>query len=894
MTRLAALLTACALAAACGDPAAPAADATPEADVASPDTSPPDAAEPDAATPDAAPDTSPTGPGLALPEPTGAGISSGLVPVVLAPTGGPTERLVDGLRVTRNGTPIFHGALLPDRFLLDTAHTDATTLTLEAHALLDGAPASDAVSLTVNNRPYRVLAATAAAASYRDRDTVTLDVTLSHPGATLRADFAALDSTWTAGAETVTALDDTHWRVTHRIGAANTRPDGLHRVSLNALWPGWAVTHDHLAVRLQQLPLMPLTVTGAIAVRAPRPAPTGWADPAPALTGNGTMVTGGTLKLTVDFRTHARPADVIGLVLALDDHFGFVQVPLANSDGLEEVRLDLRQFAADETPPSALSLAVALVDRRGNVSPYVTKPLDVLSVGAGDLQISVSWDSPTDVDLHVTGPGPTPASSPCTVYFGQKTCASGGSLDLDSNPACSIDGINNENVFWDTTQAAPGDYTVELRYWSDCSCCAARYTVAVVQCGATETFEGILYQGSSGGDSPKRLITTVTPRDCGYVVTGRARYPDRLLDAAGDHGRTFTSVRSALVEVRRASTDFVLATGATDADGRYRVTYPDPGADPVYVVVRSRTDPADPVRSLEVLDDPYARATYEVRSEPYTVAPSAPGAREVRSLDLDVADADAGAFNIFDQLVTGYDLVRRMTGRQLGALRAFWTVADTGGPTAYCTKALYDADGCIEPRSVTVQGFADDPDAFDDAAILRVFFGFALDKAGRNDSPGGPTDGRRVDPRLAWAEGAALFFAADVLGTALVADGRPEGVLVVRGLERPSSPFARGQAAAPDAGALAPELVAAVLFDLADGIDAEASDPVDARRQGVYDVLFNRLRGANLADRGPAGVDLTDFLDGFVCRGYGAEATLAPILDERAYAYDFAGPATCP
>lgn len=881
-------------AAACGggDGAGEGLDIDADVDVAA-DTGSPDSAALDSAAPDTEPvDTTPPGPGIAIAEPTGESIIGGLVPVVVAPTGGVTEQVLDGVRVDRDGSTIFRGALLPDRFLLDTGWGEAASaMTLDAYAVVDGAARSDSVDLTVNNRPYKFVSVTADETGYQDGQTIAIDVALTHVGAEVTADFSAIDSAWHAGAETVASTGDASFRVTYRIAPNNVRPDGLYVIPIRATYPGWVIEHERLAVRLLNKPVMPVSVPGAIAVRAARPVPSGWDAALPTLQANGTIVTGGTLALTVDFRGVPKPSDVIGIVVALDESFGYAQVPLQNSAGLEELRLSLRQFLADETPPSGLTLAVALVDRRGAVSSYVTKALNVLSVGAGDLQISVAWDSPTDVDLHVTGPGTT-AGSNCTVYYANKTCSSGGQLDLDSNPACNIDGINNENVFWDTSKAAPGDYTVELRYWSDCGCCSARYTVSVVSCGVSETFEGILSQGTSGGSSPKRLITTVSTQDCGRTVLGRVRYQDRLVDAGGTHGWTWQPVRHALVEVRRQATDFVLATGQTDDDGRYRIIYANDGDHAVYVAVVSKTNPLDPVRGVDVMDQPYSRLNYEVRSEVFDDTPGPNDDRTPIVANLEVNEAGgSGGFNILDQLLSGYDLVRRMTGRQLGVLRAFWTTAAEGHETAYCTKALYDADLCIEPRSVTIQGFEDDPDQFDDQVILRAFFGFALDKASQNDSPGGPADGRRVDPRVAWAEGIATFFAADVLGMTSYTDSRPRGVYSVRDLETPWSPFARGT---EEEGRVSPDLVAAVLNDLADGVDGEASDPVTGGRQGIYDVVFNRLKTYNLPDRGPAGIELYDFLDGFICRGYGAEATLAPILAERDYAYDFDAPASCP
>ena len=56
------------------------------------------------------------------------------------------------------------------------------------------------------------------------------------------------------------------------------------------------------------------------------------------------------------------------------------------------------------------------------------------------------------------------------IYYGHKTSASGGTLDLDSNAACHRNSDNtfksNENVVWPPNGGLAGTYTVKLDYWS--------------------------------------------------------------------------------------------------------------------------------------------------------------------------------------------------------------------------------------------------------------------------------------------------------------------------------------------------------------------------------------------------------------------------------------------
>lgn len=121
-----------------------------------------------------------------------------------------------------------------------------------------------------------------------------------------------------------------------------------------------------------------------------------------------------------------------------------------------------------------------------------------------DVQVSVSWDAPTDVDLHVVEP------SGNEIYYGNATSATGGQLDVDSNPACSIDGRQIENIRW-ASGAPVGTYTVRVDYWDSCGVAQTNYLVTVKNGGSTQTFSGSFTgDGDRGGSGSGRTITTFT------------------------------------------------------------------------------------------------------------------------------------------------------------------------------------------------------------------------------------------------------------------------------------------------------------------------------------------------------------------------------------------------
>jgi hypothetical protein len=91
---------------------------------------------------------------------------------------------------------------------------------------------------------------------------------------------------------------------------------------------------------------------------------------------------------------------------------------------------------------------------------------------SGDAQISVSWDAPSDVDLHAVEP------SGEEIYYGHSTSVTGGQLDVDSNAACAIDGRQIENIRW-PGQAPRGAFTVRVDYWDSCGVGRTNYLVTV-------------------------------------------------------------------------------------------------------------------------------------------------------------------------------------------------------------------------------------------------------------------------------------------------------------------------------------------------------------------------------------------------------------------------------
>ena len=113
--------------------------------------------------------------------------------------------------------------------------------------------------------------------------------------------------------------------------------------------------------------------------------------------------------------------------------------------------------------PDAVTIVIEVTDANGNVSPPVTVMLSIHHVGTGDVQVSVSWDVDNDIDLHVVY-----SLNGYEVYWLYDVSPEGGTLDLDSNAACDIDHVRNENIVWPKGTAPRGTYTIRVENSYNC------------------------------------------------------------------------------------------------------------------------------------------------------------------------------------------------------------------------------------------------------------------------------------------------------------------------------------------------------------------------------------------------------------------------------------------
>jgi hypothetical protein len=252
-----------------------------------------------------------------------------------------------------------------------------------------------------------------------------------------------------------------------------------------------------------------------------------------------------------------------------------------------------------------------------------------------------------------------------------------------------------------------------------------------------------------------------------------------------------------------------------------------------------------------------------------------------QAMDLLVTDASSvgEAFNIFDQLVGGIDFLRaELAPAAITPVFAHW-VRGTGDGTYWFDPGIF------------LLGEALDDDGYDDAVIVHELGHYVEDEYARDDSPGGGHDGTPTDPRLAWSEGFATWFSGAVRGDPVYVDTNAAGGWS----SDAETTTTTANPAAPMTQDVSEDMVSEILWDVG---DAPAGDD-DASAAGPGPVLRTAsawFRSAGFVNRGVAGIDLVDWLDGwFVEEDLGSCSALRAIVGARMFPYDFAGPAgACP
>lgn len=136
-----------------------------------------------------------------------------------------------------------------------------------------------------------------------------------------------------------------------------------------------------------------------------------------------------------------------------------------------------------------LEVELQAVDQAGRAGAITTATFELQSdVPPAELLVSLGWDAPVDLDLHVELPSgvivgakninafePTPGVQPPP-----DGTTLGGYHDYDSNQQCTLDLRNRENVVWQVAPP-PGRYRVYAELFSACDAAAVNFEAAALQ-----------------------------------------------------------------------------------------------------------------------------------------------------------------------------------------------------------------------------------------------------------------------------------------------------------------------------------------------------------------------------------------------------------------------------
>ena len=152
--------------------------------------------------------------------------------------------------------------------------------------------------------------------------------------------------------------------------------------------------------------------------------------------------------------------------VAVDGVNGYFVVPAEYSgDNTYNLLLFISQYLE-----SSFNFVISGKNSNGDILAPLSEKVEYVDVSSGALQVSLSFNSAIDLDLHVIQPDGV------RIFYRNKGGDDWG-LDLDSNADCLIDGVNNENIFFPSAHILEGKYVVLVHLYLNCNYSAANWVV---------------------------------------------------------------------------------------------------------------------------------------------------------------------------------------------------------------------------------------------------------------------------------------------------------------------------------------------------------------------------------------------------------------------------------
>lgn len=296
---------------------------------------------------------------------------------------------------------------------------------------------------------------------------------------------------------------------------------------------------------------------------------------------------------------------------------------------------------------------------------------------------------------------------------------------------------------------------------------------------------GCPISSSSPSTSEASYCSNIESFSDAVTITGGARYLKREISVSGlgDVGSTQNPIRHAEIAIKDSSGN-VIQCGETDSSGNFSVSVPR-GSTALTIEVRSRANNSN--YKASILSSHNKMTYYSMTSNFTPDSTKSIGTLTTDALGSKDGDEliqlEAGAFNILDKILDANEYLRTKAAScgtdypNIGCsnfdvapkVQVFWKPG--------CNPMKYFNENAASGVSFYLSGtdrlyilggddgdvnYAD-TDHFDPVIILHEYGHFIEGQYSSSDSPGGSHDGNSiVDPRLAWSEAWASFFASAV------------------------------------------------------------------------------------------------------------------------------------
>lgn len=204
--------------------------------------------------------------------------------------------------------------------------------------------------------------------------------------------------------------------------------------------------------------------------------------PTPTATGPASVLNGGTSIVTV-----SGSAAFDAIAIGVEGATGYFLLQFAAALTSADVVIELGNAI-----PSTNFQCVYQIRANGQFGPRTSAPIEVVPAGTGALQVSLSWNSDSDVDLYLVEPGGF------TIYYGQPMSPNGGELDVDGNAGCNGSGTN-ENITY-ASNPPSGEYTARVNLWDECSGAATTWVLRRNVNGVTQLVSNGSYPAGTPGN----------------------------------------------------------------------------------------------------------------------------------------------------------------------------------------------------------------------------------------------------------------------------------------------------------------------------------------------------------------------------------------------------------